>query len=144
MEIRVMYHSMTGNTRKIAEAIADEVGVVAESINNDSNEVKADVLFLGDGNYVSNIHKVTKELINSLKKQNIKNIAAFGTYGGMNNAKPRMIELMKKSGFNVLENNFFCKGKAWGLLNRNKPDTGDIEGAKEFAREVIRKISKND
>ncbi len=141
MKVSVLYHSITGNTKKIAEAIADEVGVYAENITHDSNKFTADVLFLGDGNYVSNIHKVTKELIKSLENKNIKNIAVFGTYGGMNNAKAKMIELIKNNGLNVLDENFFCKGKAWGVLNRNKED---IEGAKDFARHVIRKISKND
>lgn len=144
MEVRVLYHSITGNTRKIAEAIADEVGVVAESIIHGSCEFIADVLFLGDGNYVSNIHKNTRKLICSLENKDIKNIAVFGTYGGKNNAKVKMIELIKKSGLNVLDESFFCKGKAWGVANRNKPDKDDIEGAKEFAREVIRKISQND
>ncbi len=141
MKVKVLYHSITGNTRKIADAIAGEVGVDAESIASGQYEVTADVLFLGDGNYVSNIHKVTKELINSLKNQDIKNIAVFGTYGGMNNARQKMIELIKRNGINVLDDNFFCKGKAWGVINRNKPDKDDIEKAKEFAREVIRKIS---
>ncbi len=144
MKVSVLYHSITGNTKKIAEAIADEVGVYAENITHDSNKFTADVLFLGDGNYVSNIHKVTKELIKSLENKNIKNIAVFGTYGGMNNAKAKMIELIKNNGLNVLDENFFCKGKAWGVLNRNKPGKEDIEGAKDFARHVIRKISKND
>lgn len=51
MNIRVMYHSQTGNTRKLAESMAGALGVTAEKIADSSIVEPVDMLFIGDGVY---------------------------------------------------------------------------------------------
>lgn len=143
MRIKVIYHSITGNTKKIAEAIATEVGVEAESVSCELCDEEVDLLFYGDGNYASVIHGKTKEFIQSLQFRNIKNIATFGTYGGMDNSLPKLRLFAKKCGLNVMDESFSCKGKAWGLLNRTRPDERDIENARKYARNIINKCMNN-
>ena len=56
MDIAVRYCSKTkfGNTRRIAEAIADGIGVKAVSIADEPNlKEKADILFLGGAPYAN-------------------------------------------------------------------------------------------
>ena len=50
MEIQVRYFSKSGNTKKIADAIASEVGVEAKSITNGTIG-DTDILFLGGSVY---------------------------------------------------------------------------------------------
>ena len=38
--IRIRYYSATGNTKMVAEYIAEEFGIIANSINSDVNEEK--------------------------------------------------------------------------------------------------------
>ena len=140
MNIKIVYHSITGNTRKIAEIIADELGAKAEMISDNMAIQKIDVLFLGDGNYVSTIHNKTKRFIDGLKLENVKNVAIFGTYGGMNNALPKMKVFLQKKGFNVLDECFSCRGQAWGIISIKHPDETDLKAARNFARNIIERI----
>ena len=54
MNIAVRYCSLPGNTKAIAEEIADEVGVKAISISDEPElKERVDVLFLGGGTYAA-------------------------------------------------------------------------------------------
>jgi flavodoxin len=58
MNIRVFYCSKTGNTKKVAETMADVLGCKAESILSDREPVSADILFLGAAVYATFNHEV--------------------------------------------------------------------------------------
>ena len=47
----VIYYSMTGNTKKVAEAIAAELDVSAEDVRTKGRLAKDSFLFLGSGRY---------------------------------------------------------------------------------------------
>ena len=47
----VVYYSMCGNTKKVAEAIAAELGVKAESVKVERELDKDSFVFLGSGCY---------------------------------------------------------------------------------------------
>jgi flavorubredoxin len=137
MVVNVLFHSMTGNTKKIAEAIAREVGTSAEKISDETSIGEIDVLFIGDGNYGSNIHSKTRQCILRLENSKIKNVAIFGTYGGINTAVPKMKELLQTQGLHVVDDGFACKGKTWWIINRKHPTETDIAAARAFARQIM-------
>lgn len=138
MDIKVVYHSQTGNTKKIADAIAEEAGIRAEKVS-DCKSVAADVLFIGDGIYAAKPNKATVEFIRKLDAGKVKKVAVFGTFGGQKKAIELMQELLKKQGINVVEESFGCRGKAWFFLNRAHPNVQDLLEAKEFTKRVIGK-----
>ena len=45
----VIYYSMTGNTRKVADAIATELGVAAENVKTKPRLAEDSFVFLGAG-----------------------------------------------------------------------------------------------
>ena len=47
MKAMVVYYSLTGNTRKIAEAMAIEIGCEAESVETAVISEELDYLFIG-------------------------------------------------------------------------------------------------
>jgi flavodoxin len=136
MKVKVVYHSKTGNTKKVAEAIAKAVGTTAVQITDKINFDSADLLFIGDGVYGAKPSKVTVEFIKTLNADKVKNVAVFGTYGGQKKAIIGMKELLKSQGVNVAEESFGCKGKSWGILNRKHPDVNDLEAAQQFAKRI--------
>ena len=81
MTYAVRYYSKSGNTRKVAEAIAEELGVKAISIENRDAPVteETDVLFIGGAVYAYGIDKSLSNYINSLDNKLVKKIAAFST-----------------------------------------------------------------
>jgi flavodoxin len=136
MKVKVLYHSKTGNTKKVAEAIGKAVGTVAVQITDKINFDSADLLFIGDGVYGMKPNKATAAFIKTLDPNKVKNVAVFGTYGGQKKAIILMKELLKNQGINVIEESFGCKGKSWFILNRNHPDANDLDNAQQFAKKV--------
>jgi len=140
MNIKVVYHTMTGNTKKVAEAISEAVGVPAEPVSESTVSGAIDILFIGDGVYGSKADNKTVSFIKSLSADKVRHAAVFGTYGGQKKAITHMKELLKQQGINVVDESFGCKGKSWWIINRKHPDAQDLNTAKEFAKGVLAKL----
>ena len=144
MKIKVMYHSSTGNTKKVAEAIAAAVGASAEAITKDHKlSAPIDLLFVGDGIYAGQINKKTKAFIGMLNSSLVKNAAVFGTYGGQDKAITTMTALLKDKGIHVCAESFACKGQSWFAGNRKHPDKADLDDAAKFGNDIIKSIENN-
>ena len=141
MKIQVVYHSMTGNTKKVAEAIASVANVLAEAVTKDYKLSEAvDLLFIGDGIYASQMNKNTKAFIQNLDASLVKKVAVFGTNGGQDKVVQDMISMLKERGIDVCDETFLCKGQAWIFANRKHPDSTDIDNATQFAKDIIKLI----
>jgi flavodoxin len=137
MDIKVLFHSKTGNTKKVAEAISKAVNVPAEIIPVKLPAEPIDLLFIGDGIYMSTIDKKTEEFIKTLNGNMVKYAAIFSTYGGQNKAADKMKELLSKQGIRVADESFSCRGKAWFILNRKHPSEAELNAAAEFAKRIV-------
>ena len=142
MEIKVVYHSSTGNTEKLARAIADMLNIQAEHIGKDniSFSDKVDLLFIGDGIYWNGAHKKTKKFIAELDPKTIKNTAVFGTYGNQFKIGNILKNLLNERGVNVVGTPFTCKGKSMGTKNQGHPDENDLKMVCEYAKNIIAEI----
>ena len=79
MDYQVIYFSKKGNTKKIAEAIASELGIEAEDVTD--AKLKDDVfVFLGSGCYGGKPGKSMTEFIED-NTFNARTVALFGTSG---------------------------------------------------------------
>jgi Flavodoxins len=139
MNIRVFYWSKTGNTKKVAETMADVLGCQAESILSDPEPVSADILFLGAAVYATFNHEINpavSEFIGRLDPTKIGKVILFCT-GFADTAVKTMSGLLKKKGIPFAEDSFFCKGKMFLFFNFGHPNGTDIENAKRFAKTTI-------
>ena len=73
MTYAVRFYTKTGNTKRLAEAIAGELGVEALPISEPVTE-KVDFLFLGNSYYAFDIDTEVKQFIASLDKEKIGKI----------------------------------------------------------------------
>ena len=143
MNIKVIYHSMTGNSKKLALAIADELGVAAQAAKA-ANKVSlndVDLLFIGDGIYAGKPSRAMLAFIEKLDAKMVKNAAVFATYGGQDKIGTDLIELLKNKGINIIGDAFTCKGEAWFIANRKHPNAGELQSVREFAKETMAQIS---
>ncbi|HEX2927404.1 MAG TPA: flavodoxin family protein [Ruminiclostridium sp.] len=144
MKTWVLYYSKSGNTKKIADAIADELDDVlkSEQIPPAYPPENVALLFLGTGEYAGKPDSKTVEFVRTLNKDRVKNVAVFGTDGkGVAGAAIDTIKaLLKEKGINVIEESFCCKGRTFIFMNRKKPDAGDIQAAKEYAKRVYNSV----
>jgi flavodoxin len=138
-EVSVFVDSRGGNTRKVADAIAEELGVKSNDARISPLD-DANILFLGSGTYGSRPGEAMTKFIDAGNFTGRK-VALFGT--SMNPAgAEKMIAAMEdavtKKGATVL-GRYHCPGK-FLLFNRSRPNSEDLDNAKKFAKEM-RKVS---
>ena len=143
MNIKVVYHSSTGNTKKIADAIADTLNAKAISVSDLRNicSEPIDLLFIGDGIYAGKINKKTAEFIRELNVDNVKCAAVFATYGGQSKAVDEMKQLLLNKKIRIFPESFCCKGQSWIFMNRNHPNDIDVNMARKFAKKAVATIT---
>lgn len=138
MKTWVLYYSKSGNTKKIADAIAEELDEVlkSEQIPPAYPPENVSLLFLGTGEYAGKPDPKMVEFIRTLNSDRVKNAAVFGTSaGGAGKAINAVKTLLKEKGINVVDESFSCRGK-FLLSNRKKPDEADIQNVKGYAKKV--------
>ncbi len=136
MKIAVRYYTKTGNTKRLAEAIAKEVGVEALSISSPVTE-PVDILFLGNSYYAFNIDPEVRSFVSGLDRNMVGKIVNFGSAAMLNSTYKKVKAEADKAGIPMDEREFHCKGEFKGL-HKGKPDESDLKAAAEFARTVIR------
>lgn len=131
----VIYYSMTGNTKKMAEAIAEELGITAVSVKDAAGIPSDGVLFMGSGSYGSKPGEDMTKFIESHDFTGRK-VAVFGTSGGGAGKETQaMADALKQKGADVL-GSYFTTGVFLVLLNSGHPDSKDLDGARAFAKEM--------
>ena len=137
MKIRICYHSETRNTRRIAEAMAMELGVTAESVGGAAASIETDLLFLGGAVYATcdhGLHPSIKSFIDGLDSEKVGRVALFRT-GFSDEAIAAMSSLIGAKGIPVEAESFGCKGR-FLFFNIGHPGKGDLEAARAFARRI--------
>ena len=135
MKFAVRYYTQTGNTKKLAEAVADALGVEALSITEPVEEA-VDVLFLGNSYYAFSIAPQVKAFIQKLDKEKVGMIANFGSAAMMGSTFKKVAAEAKRVGIPMVNKEFHCRGEFKGL-HKGRPNEQDLANAAAFARQFI-------
>ncbi len=135
MKIAVRYYTKTGNTKRLAEAIAKAVGVEALPITAPVTE-SVDILFLGNSYYAFTIDPEVRRFVESLSKEKVGKIVNFGSAAMMNSTWKKVKAVADKVGISMDEREFHCKGEFKGL-HKGKPDESDLVAAAAFAKKIV-------
>lgn len=135
MKIAVRYYTKTGNTKRLAEAVARAVGAEALPISVPVAE-KVDVLFLGNSYYAFTIDPEVRAFIRSLDKSKIGRIVNFGSAAMMNSTWKKVKAEADKAGIAMEPREFHCKGEFKGV-HKGKPDAEDLAAAAAFAKSIV-------
>ena len=136
MNIAVRYYTKTGNTRKLAEAVAEAVGAEALPISTPVTE-RVDILFLGNSYYAFSIDPEVRNFIASLDNKMVGKIVNFGSAAMLNSTYKKVKAEADKVGIPLDEREFHCKGEFKGI-HRGKPDEEDCRAAAQFAKDLIK------
>jgi flavodoxin I len=134
----VIYYSMGGNTKKLAEAIAGELGVEPEDVKTKASLAKDSLIFLGSGIYNQ---KPGKALADFIERNDFtgRKVAVFGTASMLLKRQLAGLEKMLAVKGAIVTGSFGCRGEAFFFnvhFNRNRPNTEDLEAAREFAQKM--------
>ena len=134
MKIAVRYYTKTGNTKKLAEAVADAVGAEALPLSAPVEET-VDVLFLGNSYYAFSIDPEVRDFVRSLDSGKVGSIVNFGSAAMLNSTYKKVKAEAEKAGIRMDEREFHCKGEFKGI-HKGKPDADDLAAAALFAKTV--------
>ena len=131
MKTAVRYFSKLGNTKKIAEAIAQGAGVKAVSIADDPKlQEYIDILFLGGAPYANIMAPELKEYAESLKAEQVGRVILFTTSNWSRRTVLALRKLLVNNGIKVDKEYFYAH-----MLHIN----GRIEAARESGNHITRK-----
>jgi len=133
MTYAVRYYTKTGNTKKLADALAGELGVEARPISDPVTE-PVDLLFLGNSYYAFNIDPEVRDFVASLDKDKVGKIVNFGSAAMMNSTIKKVRAEADKVGIPVDSKEFHCKGEFKGL-HKGRPNEADLKAIIEFAKQ---------
>ena len=135
MKVAVRYYTKTGNTKRLAEAVAGAVGAEALPISTPVTE-PVDVLFLGNSYYAFSIDPEVRDFVRKLDRSKVGKIVNFGSAAMLNATYKKVKAEADKAGIPMDEREFHCKGEFKGV-HKGKPDETDLKAAAAFARKIV-------
>ena len=113
MNIAVRYYTKTGNTKRLAEAVAKAVGAEALPISTPISE-PVDILFLGNSYYAFSIDPEVRNFIRSLDRSKVGRIVNFGSAAMLNSTWKKVKAEADKAGIKMDKREFHCRGRIQG------------------------------
>lgn len=138
MNIEVRYVSRSGNTKKLADAIAKAAGVRAKDCSVPITE-PVDLLFLGGSMYWGGVDKRLKQFIEGLDPAKVKRAAAFGTAALKAEPDKETEKLIRNKGIALSGESFHCRGE-FKAMHKGRPDSDDLGRAEIFALAALKEI----
>lgn len=134
MKIAIRYYTKTGNTKKLADCIAEVTGVPAIKIDQALTE-DVDILFLCSSVYGANINPNVKAFLdqNTMKIGQIINIS---TSAILRSTYSYVSKIAKEKGLNLSEKEWHCKGE-FKIFRTGRPNNNDLESLKKFVKDII-------
>ncbi len=130
----VVYSTKTGNTKKVADVIAEVLGVEAKNVNDVKTIPECSILVAGSGVYSSKPGKGMTSFLENIPKGKCKKAAVFETSGDGKKvvAGEQMAWWLEKKGVKVTDK-FVCPGKTFYVVQRGRPSAEDLSNARKFA-----------
>ena len=135
MKYAVRYYTKTGNTKRLAEAVAEALGVQALPISEPVAE-PVDLLFLGNSYYAFSIDPEVRSFVQSLDKDKVGKIVNFGSAAMLNSTYKKVKAEANKAGIPMDTREFHCRGEFKGV-HKGKPDAEDLKAAADFAKTFL-------
>lgn len=135
MKTAVRYYTKTGNTKRLAESVAEAVGTEALPLSSPIEE-PVDILFLGNSYYAFSIDPEVREFIRKLDKNKVGRIVNFGSAAMLNSTYKKVKAEADKAGIPMDDREFHCKGEFKGI-HKGRPNAEDLAAAAEFAKNII-------
>ena len=135
MKAAVRYYTKTGNTKRLAEAVAKAIGAEALPISVPVEE-PVDVLFLGNSYYAFSIAPEVRDFVRGLDRNKVGRIVNFGSAAMLNSTWKKVKAEADRAGIPMDEREFHCRGEFKGV-HKGRPNEEDARAAAEFAKKIM-------
>ena len=137
MTYAVRYYTKTGNTERLARAVAGALGVEALPIGVPVSE-PVDILFLGNSYYAFSIDPEVRRFVRSLEKNTVGRIVNFGSAAMLNSTYKKVQAEAALAGIPMDPREFHCRGEFKGV-HKGRPNAEDLKAAAAFAGSFLEK-----
>ena len=128
----VRYYTKTGNTKKLALAIAQALGVEALPISEPVSEA-VDLLFLGNSYYAFSIDPEVRDFIRALDPKLVGKLVNFGSAAMLNSTWKKVKAEADLAGIPMEETEFHCRAE-FKAFHKGRPNEEDLNAAAAFAK----------
>lgn len=136
MKTAIRYYTRTGNTKKLAEAVAKEAGVKALPITEPLTE-DVDTLFLASSVYAAGVAGDVKKFIANINVK-VGEVVNISTAAIIESTYLQVKDVVEKNGLKMSEHEYHCRGQ-FTLMHRGRPNAKDLQDAAEFTKEYLLK-----
>ena len=134
MKIAIRYYTRGGNTKKLADAVSEALGVEAKTTAVPLEE-DVDLLFLGSAIYAGNVDKEVEEFLNGIDVS-VGKVVNFSSAAMAKSTYKKMAKLLEAKNIPLHEEEFFCRG-AFAIFHKGRPNADDCSAAADFAQKII-------
>lgn len=141
MNVQILYATMSGHSRKIAQAIEAQIGSQAHDLKQNPQIPSCDLLFIVSGIYGGESDANLLEYIKKLSSEQIKKVALL-TSSTKGSAQGTLRKTLTEAGMNVAPEEFCCKG-SFLFKEMGHPNKAEIAEALAFVQKQISLVGKN-
>lgn len=133
MKTAVIYFTKTGHSKKIAEAIANELNVEAEDVSTSPKLCDVDLLYIVGGIYAGQSDPCMLEYVKSIDSTLVKKAVLLTSCVSKRFKQEMVRKILQENNTEVMHEEYVCQG-ALGFIGRKHPDEKDLLSAVEFVR----------
>ncbi|MCR5527205.1 MAG: flavodoxin [Lachnospiraceae bacterium] len=133
--IEVRYYTQTGNSKKLADAIAKELGVTSKSIDEPVNG-NVDIMFLANSVYWAGVDKHVKQFLRE-NSDKIGELVNVSTAALIESTYEQMKKLTGDLGIKLSDKEFHCRG-SFTALHAGHPNAADLAAVCKFAKNICK------
>ena len=134
MQVAVRYFTRSGNTKRLAMAVAEAVGVQAQDLSVPLEE-RVDLLFLGCSCYAFGIDPAVQAYLLD-NRDKIGRLVCVGTSAMMRSLRGPLSRAAKRAQIPLDEREFHCRGQ-FHKAHPGRPNEKDLERAACFATQLL-------
>ncbi len=133
MKVAIRYFTRGGNTKKLADAISEAVGVEAKTTAEPLSE-DVDILFLGSSVYAYGVDDQVRQFIEGINVK-VGKVVNFSTAALIKSTYKQVSKLLEKKGIPLEKEEFACKG-SFAMMHKGRPNADDCRAAAAFAKKM--------
>lgn len=134
MKVAIRYYTRGGNTKKLADAIAETIGVEAITTAEPLTE-DVDILFLGSSVYAYGVDDEVKKFIRGIDVK-VGKVVNFSTAAIIKSTYKQVAKLLAEKNIPFAQEEFACRG-SFSVMHKGKPDADDCKAAADFAKKIV-------
>ncbi len=134
MKAAVRYYTMTGNSKKLAEAAAQAAGVQPQDTSVPLEE-GTNILFLCSAVYATGVSQEIKNFIRD-NKDKIGKIVNISSAALLPSTYKQVSKVARANGVTMCEEEFHCRGQ-FKNMHKEKPDAEDLKQVEAFTRRIL-------